>query len=102
MIVDIYITCKDKKDASKIAKALLLRKLAGCVTIFPIQSMYWWEGTLQTVKEVAMLVKAPKKNQAAIEKAVKRLHSYTTPCIISFFPAHVNKDYERWINEVTR
>ena len=42
----VYITCKDKKEARKISRFLLEKKLIACANIFPIESMYRWEGKM--------------------------------------------------------
>jgi periplasmic divalent cation tolerance protein len=78
----IYITCKNKAEAKKIAIFLVKKRLAACCNIFPIESIYWWRSKIVKDKEVVLIVKTLKKNFKKIEKEVKRLHSYTVPCIL--------------------
>lgn len=41
-----FTTVDDKEKARKIAKELVINKLAACVSIMPIESTYFWEGEL--------------------------------------------------------
>ena len=98
----IYITTKDKVEARKIGKTLVQEKLAACINIHPIESIYRWEGDIQEEIEAAMLVKTRAGLVDEVIKRVKELHSYEVPCIVSF---PINKgcpDYLKWIEESTR
>ncbi len=101
-MIDIYVTCNDKQEAVKIAEHLLKLKLAGCANIFPIESLYWWQGKIVEDKEIAMLIKAQEKNYSIIEKEIRKLHSYTVPCIIAINVKRANKAYLKWLKEVTK
>ena len=93
----IYITCPNKKEAKKIGQALVEKRLAGCVNIFPIEAIYWWEGKITEDKEFVLIVKTFEKNFSKIEKLVRKLHSYEIPCIISIPVERVNNSYLGWI-----
>lgn len=92
-----YITCKNKTQAKKIANTLIKKKLIACANIFPIDSLYKWKGKLQSDKETVLLAKTNNKKIKAVEKEVKRLHSYEVPCIIKI-NATANKSYQNWLN----
>ena len=98
----IYITCKNKKEAQKIGKALVKEKLAACVGYFPIESIYRWKGKMVNDKEFALLIKTTKKNFMKIEKRVKELHSYQIPCICAIPAYKVNKEYLSWVKKELR
>ncbi len=93
----IYITCKNKKEAKKIGKYLVEKRLAGCINIFPIESIYWWKGKIIEDKEAVLIVKTLKKNYSKIEKEVRKMHSYTIPFIGQIEIKNVNKDYFNWL-----
>lgn len=98
----IYITAPTKREAKKIAEVLVKEKLAGCCNIFPINSIYKWQGKIQKEKEFGMIVKTRAKLINKIIKRVKRLHSYEVPCII-FLPIERGyKKYLRWIEKETK
>ena len=91
----VYITCKDKKEAEKISLHLLRKRLIACANIFPIKSMYWWEGKIENQNEVVIIAKTNNKNFKKAVNDVRKLHSYQIPCILKI-NASANKDYEDW------
>ncbi len=96
----IITTISKKKDAEMLALALLKEKLAACVNIVPIKSIYLWKGRIEKSKEIMMLIKT---NNALAEKALQRineLHPYELP-VIEVIDAKTNKEAENWISEVT-
>lgn len=97
----VYITCKDEKEAGKISMHLLKKRLIACANIFPIKSMYWWIGKIAKDNEHVIIAKTNDKNfkKAVIE--IKKLHSYSIPCILKI-SAIANKDYEDWANKELR
>jgi len=98
----IYITTEDEDEARRIGKTLVEEKLAACVNIHPIKSIYRWEEEIQEEGEVAMLVKTKAELADKVMERVKELHSYEVPCIVSFSIDKGNPDYLNWIEESTR
>ena len=95
----VYITCKDEKEAKKIAKHLLVKKLIACANFFPINSMYWWKGKIEDGKEFLMLAKTSDANFEKVKKEVTKIHSYDIPCILKI-DTEVNKEYMDWVDRV--
>ncbi len=77
-------------------------KLAACVNIHPIKSIYRWEGSIQEEGEVAMFVKTKAELADEVIARVKELHSYEVPCIVSLPIAKGYPDYLKWIKESTK
>ncbi len=102
MAIDIYVTCKDRNEANVIARHLLKLRLAACVNIFPIESLYWWKEKIVDDNEIAMLIKAQEKNYNKISREIKKIHSYTVPCIIATKINKIDRNYQRWIKEVSK
>lgn len=96
----IYIPCKDKKEATRISLRLLEKKLIACANLIPINSLYLWEGKMQSDKEIVILAKTTNNKFAAIEKEATALHSYHCPCITSWKIEKANKAYEQWVKEI--
>lgn len=97
----IYITCKDEKEAVKISKLLLDKKLIACSNMYPIRSMFIWEGKMQDEKEYVMMAKTKEKNFEKIKKEVERIHSYDVPCILKI-DAEANESFDKWVNEAVK
>lgn len=96
--VDVYITTKPS-EAKKLAKELVNKRLAACVNIFPIRSVYRWKGKLFDEKERALIVKTKMQLFNKIEKTVKDLCSYDVPCILLSKIEKGHKPYLNWMKE---
>ena len=97
-MIFVYITCKDKKEAFKISKMLLDKKLIACANIYPIISMFRWKNKIQNNQEIVLLVKTLENKYKSIKKEVEKIHSYETPCILKIKVKGNNK-FEKWVKE---
>lgn len=95
----IYVTCKDVEEAQKISRILLEKKLIACANFFPMNSMYWWKGSINEDKEFVLILKTVKEKFKVVEKEVKKLHSYDCPCVISLDVKEGNKEFLEWIKK---
>ena len=97
-----YVTARDMEEAKRIGETIVREKLAACANIIPsMESIYWWKGNIENDKETVILLKTKKLLAGKLIKRVKELHSYETPCVDIIPVAQGNKDYFRWIEEVT-
>ena len=86
---------KKKEDTEKIAKALVEKRLAGCIQIVgPIGSTYWWKDKVETAEEWLCFIKSKKSLYDELEKAIKEIHSYEAPEIIAMPIVRRSKDYQ--------
>ena len=93
-----YITAPNKKEAEKIAKKLLNKKLIACANVISnVNSYFVWKNKVQNSKEIIICGKTTSKNQKKIIQIVKSLHSYSVPCVIFFDITSGNKDFLKWI-----
>lgn len=97
----IYITNPTKKEARRVAKHLLQKKLIGCANISPINSLYWWNGKIADEKEFVLIAKTKRNNFEKVKREVEKIHSYTIPCIIKI-PVSSNEKYYKWLKKVTK
>jgi periplasmic divalent cation tolerance protein len=94
----IYVTNPDKKTARKVALYLLKKRLVACVNFFPIESAYWWKSKIERTKEYVLIMKTLEKNFEKVKKEIKKIHPYTTPCIIKI-NVEANEEYDKWLKE---
>lgn len=98
-LILIYITNPTKKEAKKIAKRLLEKKLIACANIFsPVNSIYSCQGRIVDEDEAVLIAKTTKANFERVKNEVERVHSYATPCIIKI-RASSNKKYLDWLKD---
>jgi len=96
----VFVTASSRKEADKIAQALVKEKLAACVSIVPeIYSRYWWKGHIEFEKELLLVIKTLPRRYAALEKRVRELHSYSVPEILALPILKGNPAYLRWIKK---
>jgi len=97
--IQVFTTTEKKDDAEKIAKALVEKRLAGCIQIVgPIASTYWWKGNVETAGEWLCLIKSKKSLYKKLEKAIEEIHPYETPEIIAMPIVAGSKGYLEWLN----
>lgn len=102
MNVVIFVTAANKKEADKIASALINNKLAACVNVIAnVNSLFWWQGKAAYAKETLLIVKTRRALMHKLIKKVKSLHSYAVPEIIALPIVSGDKKYLRWLNEST-
>ena len=100
MYVVVLITAANKKEALALARSLLNLKLAACVNIISnLESFFRWKGKVEKAKEALLIVKTRKEKFSAVVKAVKSMHSYEVPEIISIPITSGFKPYLKWIDE---
>ena len=97
MLVLIQSSTSNKKEAKKIAKILLKKKLAACVQISKINSLYTWQNSLNEEKEFLLSIKSTRKKINKIFKLIKKIHSYDLPEFVVFKIDKSSKKYKKWL-----
>jgi periplasmic divalent cation tolerance protein len=96
----VFVTCKSAKEAQRIAARLIQKRLAACVNIAGrVKSIYRWKGKIEAANEILMVIKSTRKKFAALEKEIRRLHSYETPEIIALPIVAGSGAYVRWLSD---
>ena len=88
----------NKKAARRIAKLLLKKKLAACVSLKDVHSIYEWEGKIQEVKEVEIFIKSKPELKKALIVYLKKMLSYDIPQII-YKKFNSEKKYINWLKK---
>lgn len=95
----VLITVGSEEEAHKIAELLVNEKKAACVNIVPeIDSIFWWEGKIDSAQESLLLVKTRASLFPEIVELVKRTHSYEVPEIIALPIIGGSEDYLKWLD----
>jgi periplasmic divalent cation tolerance protein len=100
MHIEIHTTTKDMDEARKIASALVERKLAACVNMCPVTSMYRWQGKVEEEEEIALSIKSTSNRLEEIRTIIRAMHSYDLPAI-TFKEIKGDHDYLLWISDST-
>jgi periplasmic divalent cation tolerance protein len=101
--IQVVTTTASQDEARRIATQLIERRLAACVQIVgPIESVYRWEGKVETATEWQCQVKTRQSKYAAVEVAIRELHSYQVPEILALPVSDGNSVYLRWLIDETQ
>jgi periplasmic divalent cation tolerance protein len=101
--LQVTTTTDSGPAAERIASELVNRRLAGCVQIVgPIQSVYRWQGAVERAEEWLLLIKTTTERYAAVEAAIRELHSYEVPEIIATPITAGSDGYLTWLRDQTR
>ena len=92
----LIMTENNKKRAKKIAKLLLKKKLASCVSLKKIYSIYEWEGNIEKVNEVEITIKSKPELKNALIVFLQKVSSYDVPQII-YKKFNSEKKYINWV-----
>ncbi len=97
----VLVTCGTLKEARRIARTVVSKRLAVCVNISlsPVESFYTWKGKLEKAREYLLVMKTTAKRLAELEEEVKRLHSYDVPEFIAVPIVAGSADYLGWLQE---
>jgi len=91
-------TTADKESAKTIGKLLVEKRLAACVQIFPIESIYYWQNNICQENEITLLIKSKTSMFEKIKAFIQENHSYDVPEIIQIPITDGLPEYLKWID----
>ena len=99
--VIIISTYPDQKQLKKTANEMVKKRLAACVNISKISSIYAWKGKIENSSEYLALFKTTNKNKTALKNAIKKSHPYDVPEIAEIEVSKINQPYLKWLVDST-
>jgi periplasmic divalent cation tolerance protein len=84
--------------AEKMARALVLERLAACVNVALVRSYFSWEGKLSDEPEELMIIKTQAQMVDKIKARIKEMHSYQVPEIIVIPIVGGERCYLEWVS----
>lgn len=98
----VLVTTGSQTEAETIASALVEAKLAACVSLTPIHSIYTWQGEVHSEQEWQLMIKTDLRAFGTLEAKIRELHSYEVPEIIALPIVAGTQSYLTWIGENVR
>ncbi|EXB91536.1 Protein CutA [Morus notabilis] len=99
----VYVTVPNKEEGKKLAESLVREKLAACVNRVPgIESVYQWQGEVQTDAEELLIIKTRESLLEALKEHVKANHPYDVPEVIALPITGGSTAYLEWLKNSTR
>jgi periplasmic divalent cation tolerance protein len=98
--VIVFTTFPSDGDADALAHRLVSERLAACVNILPqMQSIYRWEGAVETASERQLIIKTEQSQLESLKKRLTALHPYDVPEMLVLAVADGGVSYLRWISD---
>ncbi len=95
----ILSTCADREQAERIGHRLLELNLAACVNIVPgVQSIYRWQGNIESAAEVLLMIKTRTALVREAESTITGLHSYEVPEFLVLPVSGGSESYLAWLD----
>jgi uncharacterized protein involved in tolerance to divalent cations len=99
-IIWILINCNNLKEADKIGKSLLKKRLISCFDIFSrLKTSYFWPpktGKIKSGKGAMLITETLSKNFSRVYKVTKLIHSDKLP-FIGAIKVSVSDEYYDWV-----
>lgn len=95
----LFLTCANQTEAEAIVNDLLERRLIACARQLPVASRFWWQGALERVDEVLVMMESVEAKFDQIEQAVRRLHSYETFVLTAVAVSKTTTGVSRWLQQ---
>jgi periplasmic divalent cation tolerance protein len=98
----VLTTVADRAAGTALARVLLERRLAACVTVgAPVDSLYHWRGRIETATELPLTIKTRAALYQQVEAAIRELHDYEVPEIVAVPVIHGSDSYIGWLVDET-
>ena len=98
MEVLVMITTESSKtNALRMAKLLIKNKLAACVSIKQIFSIYEWNDEIEETKEFEVIIKSKLEFKDDLIEFLHKISTYDLPQII-YNKYHSEMKYYHWLN----
>lgn len=80
--VTVTTTLAQAKQANQLARKILEARLAACVHLWPIHSLYRWKGKIESNREILLACKTRATFAAALKEFISSRHPYEVPEIV--------------------
>ena len=91
-------TESSKTNALRLAKLLVKNKLAACVSIKQIFSIYEWDNNIEASKEFEITIKSKPEFKDDLINLLHKIYTYDVPQII-YKKYHAEMKYYGWLKK---
>ena len=95
----VFSTAGSQEEANRIARQLVERRLAACVTVVAgASSIYRWQGAIEEAGEWLLVIKSSRGLFDRLQAGIRKLHSYQTPEVIAVPIVDGAEEYLQWMD----
>ena len=96
----VYTTWPDAESARTAARKLLDERLIACANLLAgVESIYRWQGEVESSGEVVLLLKTLDDHVPAVMQHIGAFHPYEVPCIIELHVGAVTQPFLNWVTD---
>lgn len=93
----LVTTVDSEAQVKSLARSVVERRLAACVQIARIDSVYRWEGAVQETAEWQLSCKVAPAHAQALWQALLAMHPYEVPMLYAVPVAQAHQPYAQWV-----
>ena len=97
-VLVVITTESSNANALRMAKLLIQNKLAACVSIKQIFSIYKWDDDIEETKEFEIIIKSKPEFKDNLIEFLKKISTYDVPQII-YKKYYSEMKYCDWVNK---
>ncbi|WP_274561556.1 divalent-cation tolerance protein CutA [Streptomyces spiramyceticus] len=98
----VVTTTHDAEDKARaMAAAVVRERLAACAQVYPISSVYWWDGDVQSESEWRIDFKTRADLADRLTKFINDKHDYDTPEVVGVPVVTGSTAYLEWVKAET-
>jgi periplasmic divalent cation tolerance protein len=95
----VLTTTSTPEEAEHLGRILVEEQLAACATMIPaVQSIYRWQGQVETATETMVFLKTGLAQLPALEARLRELHTYETPEFLVLPVESGSSTYLAWLH----
>jgi periplasmic divalent cation tolerance protein len=96
----VLTTAGSEEQASAIARELVERRLAACVSIVGNAcSFFHWKGEVTEEDEKLLIIKTARRLFPKLRQTIRELHSYDLPEVLALPIEDGDADYLNWLRD---
>jgi periplasmic divalent cation tolerance protein len=99
MLNIVVTTVEGLDDARRLARAAVEQSLAACVHIETVESVYFWEGAIQSGAEYRLSFKTTAQGSEKLKSWLGAHHPYALPAVYTLQVSEADPRYLAWVAE---
>ncbi|GMV45483.1 MAG: divalent cation tolerance protein [Pseudomonadota bacterium] len=101
-LLEIHTTVGSADDARRLADAAVAQRLAACVHLRPLASVYRWAGAVQHDEEFELVFKTTEAAAPPLRALLLAQHPYALPALYTLEVVEASAPYHDWVVESTQ
>lgn len=98
----VLTSMASEAQAEALARQIVEERLAACVQILPVRSIYRWQGALCAEPEWQLSIKTRQARFEALAQFITAHHAYEMPEIVQIPLTAGSAAYLRWLDDETK